>query len=191
MEGLVMGTHTWWVGWGRSQCSTLRVKGSDVITTCSYRCHSYVWIGDVGPLTGTTSLMSPHSCNPPATSGGVHWGPAHTPLYICSVMSSTSPSVDPRRVLTEACAGAIILACSFGWAWAHLQLVPSLSFCLMAAALWSRHSSNKSPHSWQWVVLQPRCSLLSSTRNNWLWRAQSCHPFWAASSLSIMFCSFT
>ena len=91
----------------------------------------------------------------------------------CCGRPTISPLVNPRSIQTQGFAGIITSAGSLGWAHRHLQVVLSPSLCCMAAALWSRYSSKKSPHSWWPVVLQPGWSLLSSPRYTWPWRAQS------------------
>ena len=81
------------------------------------------------------------------------------PQKSCLAIFNISPSVDPKRILMEECSRAIILAVSGHVAWEHLWDSLSCSLLLMVAALWSRHSSKKRPHSWCWAVFQARCSL--------------------------------
>ena len=86
-------------------------------------------------LSSCCSSIMHSSCN---QQGSSLWVSTYSPWYTCSMMSSISPSVDPRRVLIEGCAGAITLAISIGGAWGHLWVILSLSYYHMAAVLWSR-----------------------------------------------------
>ena len=94
-----------------------------------------------------------------------------SPQYTCSATSRISWLVDPRRVLVEGCVGDVTSAISIHWAWGHLLVCLSRSFLCIVATLWSRQSIMKSLHSWWWVVLQPWCSVLSSSRYSWPQRA--------------------
>ena len=88
------------------------------------------------------------------------------PHWTCSGIFSSSASMDPKRVWTEGCSGAITLAACSAWEclW-H-------SFLLMEAALWNMYSSRKKPHSCLWVVLQPWYShiiieIVDPCRSDW------------------------
>ena len=133
------------------------LKETEIVGRNSHGSITYFMSGNVtGPVQGITLL-----CTSTATRGGIILGDSiYSPWLTCSASFNISTFVDPKRVLMEGCSGSVTLAVSAHLTWESL----SCSLLLMAAALWSRHSNKKRPHSWQWAVFQSRCSLLNSVR---------------------------
>ena len=80
---------------------------------------------------------------------GSNW---YYPLYTCSTTYGISQSVDPMKVLTEGCSGAISSAMAVCCGWGHHCECCCHSFLCIAVALWNKCSNRKSPHYWCQIV---------------------------------------